>query len=97
MFGLGKYSLEGRIVNVMTGEPIPPDEPIFLLRAKDILSTGAIQSYAAMLKALSHAQEVAGDLDSAKRLDDGAYAIERFSHHFENWQLDNKEKVKWPD
>ncbi len=32
----GKFSIEGdHIINTVSGEPIPEDEPLFLLRARD--------------------------------------------------------------
>lgn len=38
--------VDNRIVNRKTGEPIPDDEPIFILRARDPFSTSAIEAYA---------------------------------------------------
>ncbi len=44
--GDGKYEArDGQIVKKLTGEPIPEDEPIFILRARDRLALGAIAKY----------------------------------------------------
>lgn len=41
-----KYAIhDDKIVNVATSEPIPDDEPIFILRAKDMLAPHVIQYY----------------------------------------------------
>lgn len=39
-------SSEGKIVVRSTGEAIPDDEPIFILRAREPMSTTAISAYA---------------------------------------------------
>lgn len=43
-----KYDVspEGKIVVRSTGEVVPDDEPIFILRAKEPMSTAAISAYA---------------------------------------------------
>lgn len=41
-----KYDVrDGRIVNRATGEPIPDDEPIMILRAKDVIAAGVVRRY----------------------------------------------------
>lgn len=43
-----KYTVsqkDGRIVNRATGKPIPDDEPVFILRAKDMLASAALLAY----------------------------------------------------
>lgn len=41
-----KYRIEnGRIVNRVSGEAIPDDEPIFILRARDCLAIHAFEGY----------------------------------------------------
>jgi hypothetical protein len=43
----GKYKIEaGRLVNIQTGIPIPDDEPVFILRAKDANAFDALSDYA---------------------------------------------------
>src|SRR6185503_3983826 len=42
----GKFSIDGeRIVNTVSGEEIPLDEPVFLLRARDRNAVAALQKY----------------------------------------------------
>jgi len=44
--GDGKYEArDGQIVKKLTGEPIPEDEPIFILRARDRLAATTITHY----------------------------------------------------
>lgn len=41
-----KFSIDGeRIVNTVSGEEIPLDEPLFLLRARDVLALRALVDY----------------------------------------------------
>lgn len=62
VFGLArkqepKYTVsskDGRIVNRSTGKPIPDDEPVFILRAKDAHAARAIQAYIDLCKAPDH-------------------------------------------
>lgn len=42
----GKFSIDGdRIVKTSNGEPIPEDEPVFLLRARDRLAIPLLEIY----------------------------------------------------
>jgi hypothetical protein len=42
----GKFSIQGsRIVNTVSGEPIPEDEPLFLLRGRDENAIAGLNSY----------------------------------------------------
>lgn len=43
-----KYGIsdDGKICNIATGKPIPDDEPIFILRAKDHSSVSLLETYA---------------------------------------------------
>lgn len=43
-----------RLVNAATGEPIPADEPIFIMRAKDRRASATIANYAARCKDHDH-------------------------------------------
>ena len=38
-------SNSGRLVNRSTGKAIPDDEPVFILRAQDLLALGALEAY----------------------------------------------------
>lgn len=54
-----KYKIENnRIINRQDGEPIPEDEPIFILRARDIHAAGAIAYYGRLVKNLQHREAV---------------------------------------
>jgi hypothetical protein len=54
-----KYTISGsQIVNRMTGNPIPADEPIFILRASDKLACGTIGDYANLCSNEAHAAAV---------------------------------------
>lgn len=42
-----KYTVDGMsVVNRASGQPIPADEPVFILRARDTFAAGAIYNYA---------------------------------------------------
>lgn len=43
-----------RIVNRATGEPIPDDEPVFILRARDRHAARALQAYADLCHDAEH-------------------------------------------
>lgn len=49
---------DGRIVNRATGKPIPDDEPVFILRAKDYLAVAALQAYLDQIEDPEHAAAV---------------------------------------
>lgn len=55
---------DGRITNRATGKPIPDDEPVFILRAKDHLATAALQAYLERIDDLEHATEVQKRIDA---------------------------------
>ncbi len=63
-----KYGIrKGRIVNRRTGEAIPDDEPIFVLRAKDRLAIRALTAYSSAVEDPQHAQAVAARIEDFKR------------------------------
>lgn len=43
-----KYRTE--IINIQTGERIPSDEPLFIIRAQDTYSGAAVDAYAQLLE-----------------------------------------------
>lgn len=50
-----KYEIKGgKLVNRQSGEAIPDDEPVFILRARDVHAAGAIMNYATMVKNREH-------------------------------------------
>lgn len=68
---------------------IPPDEPIFILRAQDQYSIEGIQSYR------SHVMW--GVRSRLAQLEDWGNQVGSIINDFKNWQRDHKEKVKVPD
>lgn len=55
---------DGRIVNRATGKPIPDDEPIFILRAKDPLASIALHAYLFHVEDPEHAAAVQKRIDA---------------------------------
>lgn len=54
-----KYGIkDNRIVNMATGEPIPLDEPIFIMRAKDSNAAHGISLYADLCHDPNHLEAV---------------------------------------
>lgn len=59
-----KYDVrDGRIVNRRTGEPIPDDEPVFVLRAKDRRALRALIAYYAAITDPGHAKAIAARIE----------------------------------
>lgn len=71
-----------RIVNRETGTPIPDDEPIFILRGKDVLAGPTIQHYMELAEEHSHAHA----LSVAERLEE-----------FARFGQEHPERMKVPD
>lgn len=63
---------------------VEPGEPFFVFRAKDILSTMALDEYAKLVERYG---PLSGQLQS----------IGDAIHDFQQWQRDNPDKVKLPD
>lgn len=59
--------LDGRIVNRGSGEPIPDDEPIFVLRAKDRLAVRTLTAYFSAVDEPERARVVAARLEDFRR------------------------------
>lgn len=60
----------GHIVNRKTGEVIPDDEPLFILRGKDIRALDTLRSYLSMIENPAHRTVVEGrmvDFDAFAR------------------------------
>ena len=54
-----KYKIEnGKLVKKSTGVPIPEDEPLFVLRAKDKNALPTLMGYLALCNDLRHREEV---------------------------------------
>lgn len=45
----GREIVNARLANRATGEPIPDEEPVFVLRGKDLIAPDAIAGYLAKL------------------------------------------------
>ena len=60
-----KYGIDakGRICNIATGVPIPEDEPIFILRAKDELAEQTLHFYLSMVPTNEHQDAVCFRID----------------------------------
>ena len=69
-----KYGINeaGVICNIATGVPIPADEPIFILRAKDVLAEQTITYYLTMVATEDHKLAVRHRMNDFKgfRLDE---------------------------
>ena len=57
---------DGRICNRATGKPIPDDEPVFILRAKDVHAAAALHAY---LSAITAVTEPAHVIEVQRRID----------------------------
>jgi hypothetical protein len=57
------HRLTARLVNAETHEPIPEDEPVFLLRAKDIHAADTLLDYWEHLSDMKHMASVVDRLD----------------------------------
>lgn len=68
---------------------IPPDEPIFIIRAQDKFSIEAIKSY------LSHV--LWGARENRDRVDSWSANVASVINDFMQWQHNNEDKVKVPD
>ena len=54
-----KYKIEnGQLVNRQSGQPIPPDEPVIVFRARDVYAATILEHYAKMLPTGDHRQAV---------------------------------------
>ena len=62
-YGINK---EGQICNIETGIPIPENEPVFMLRAKDILAAQVISYYENLVPAAEHKQAVLSRINDFK-------------------------------
>jgi hypothetical protein len=76
-------SEEPRIVNRQSGEAIPDDEPIFILRARDVLAVPLLKEYFAL---------VYGQCG-----DSHITAVRKRLAQFAKWQEENPGRVKKPD
>jgi len=50
----GMTDVKARLVNIATGDPIPEDEPVFMLRAKDVFAEQTIAYYLTLASQREH-------------------------------------------
>ncbi len=63
-----KYdAIDGKIVNRATGQPIPDDEPIFILRGKDLKAAKALRAYHMTCENVEHRKVVAQRIEDFER------------------------------
>jgi len=79
-----KYIIEGRVVNRQSGAAIPDDEPVFLLRGRDINAVKTLESYLKIAKASGCNKEH----EQAVKIRIGQFS------DFAHW---NKKRMKKPD
>jgi hypothetical protein len=60
-------AVDGRLVNRATGVPIPDDEPVFVLRAKDRRALAALRAYRDCGLTEAHAQAVSAQIRQFER------------------------------
>lgn len=55
-----KYDIQhGRLINAVTGNPIPMDEPVFIIRAKDLRAVPVLYDYLNLCENAEHVRAVA--------------------------------------
>lgn len=66
-----KYRIEGhQLLKKDSSVPIPDDEPVFILRAKDRHSLTAIYGYAMLCQNLQHRKEVMKSVEDFRQFQD---------------------------
>lgn len=79
-----KYYVEGDQIYKSNGDLVPEDEPLFLLRAKDIVSIPTLRAYLDMCVSRHCNTE-------------HLYDINTIIKKFADWQEKNKDKMKIPN
>ena len=83
-YGVTQGDSRGKIINLSTGVEIPVDEPLFLIRGKDLLAVEAVLNYRNLASQHSVASEFLTHLDEV---------ISGIS----DFQRSNPERCKFPD
>jgi hypothetical protein len=79
-----KYATDGTyLYNKVSGEVLPEDEPLFLLRARDILAVDAIQHYLNLCNA-------------NKCVESHLLGVIEVLRRFENFQVEHPDRMKQP-
>ena len=63
-------AVDGRLVNRATGVAIPSDEPVFVLRAKDMYAIEALRAYLRECTDIRHCEAIARRIDQFERFAD---------------------------
>jgi hypothetical protein len=80
----GKFKIEGsQIIKISNGEPIPEDEPIFILRARDRLALALLEHYRSL-----------SEMDGCNEYH--MKALDRSIFRFERFREDHPERMKQP-
>lgn len=74
-----------------------PDEPWFFIRGQDRLSTAAVIEYSHLLRYASTNAALGNDQDLSYSLKKQADEVLSYAQRFKCWQLENPDKVKYPD
>lgn len=78
-------------------ERLHAGEPFFFIRAQDKLGPEAVQAYAHLLKRESERAFRDGNEELSNELLKQSLAVLHVSSGFNDWQVENPEKVKTPD
>lgn len=79
-----KYKIKGQIINRETGQPIPDDEPVFILRARDVTAVSTLTAY----------HKNAGDAGSPP---EHLLAVEKRIEQFKKFSEEHPDRMKKPD
>ena len=83
-----KYKIEnGRLVNRQSNEPIPDDEPVFILRARDIHAVDVLERY---LSLVATARGPHLDVEHYR-------AVKIRQAQFQLWAAKHPDRMKFPD
>lgn len=81
-----KYAfVDGRVVNRASGETIPEDEPVFVLRGRDIHAVALLETYADLINA--------SFTGNAEHLE----AVQARIRQFEQFCAEHPDRMKEPD
>lgn len=82
----GKY-------RVMKADGTLLEEPVFVLRAQDLLAAGAVMVYAELVYTAANVLAKAGQADEASRLLTMAGEVREIGRSFYDWKLANSSKL----
>jgi hypothetical protein len=79
-----KYKIRGQIINRESGSPIPDDEPIFILRARDVAAVRTLESYRS-------------EAEAAGSPPDHLQAVQLRVEQFRKFSSEHPDRMKKPD